>query len=258
MGLPQSRLRSPWDRNGSGSQESGRPTVAALGKYVHLAERVRYREGQILFTQGQRGQRGLYWLRSGRVKFSLLTDDGLERVVGFAGEGDVFGETSVLRDAGHVVMAEAVSDCVVYVFEPAVVLRVLHEDPDLAVELLEVLARKLEFSVKLVEEMTFLGVKERLARTIVRLAADSGPRPADRSRPVSLQVTHQELANMIGASRVMVTQALAELAREGAIEHGRCRVVVRDLDRLLDHGCPRGTSESRPDAKRAELLLEQP
>lgn len=227
--MPTALLRSSHTRSGSG--RSG-----GLQDHLDLADRVLYRKGQIIISQGQQAHKGVYWLKSGRVKFSLLTDEGSERVVGFAEDGDSFGEASILDNDGHLVMAQALTDCVIYVFDRAVVLRLMYDDPDLAVQLLRNVSRKLRLSVELLEEMSFCGVRERLAHVIARLATSGQAGDDSGAGPPALRLTHQELASLIGASRVMVTNALAELRREGAIEQGRRRLVIRDLGRLIEAG----------------------
>lgn len=183
----------------------------------------------------------MYLIDSGRVKLSLLADDGDERVIAYAGEGAILGEDSLFDDAGYLVTAEAVTDCRVRVFEREAVAAAMRGNPEVALELLEVLAGKLRLVVKLVEEMSFLGAKERVARTIARLAASGNQpglfrpaAPADRPKPVP--VTHEELASLAGTSRVTVSNALAEFSRKGAICRKRRRVVVRDLDLLVRAG----------------------
>lgn len=207
--------------------------TGCLQKYLDHADRVVYRKGQIIISQGQRALKGVYWLESGRVKLALLTEEGSERIIGFAGGGDSFGEASVLDRDGHLVMAQAMTDCVIHFFERAVVLRLMHDDPALAVGLLWNLSRKLRFVVALVEEMSFCGVKERVAHAIARLAGAENAPEAGAEAPV-LRFSHQELAGLVGASRVMVTNALAELKKEGAVDVRRRCLVVRDMRRLTD------------------------
>lgn len=215
----------------------------SLARHLNIAERTQFRRGQVLFAQGQRTDRCLFWIQSGRVKFSLLTDDGLERVVAYAGDGAIFGEESIVCERGRLVMCEAVTDVVAYVFERTALVRAIHEDPDLAVELLESMATKLRMSVKLVEEMSFLGVRERVAHTVARLASGEETAAMSRPGPYVLRVTHQELASLVGASRVMVSNALADLVDEGLIEKRRGYLVVRDALRLFQ--LERGENLSR-------------
>jgi len=223
---------------------------AGLERYLDLASRMTYEKGQFLFTQGESDHRGLWWLESGQVKFSLLTDDGLERVVAFAGEGSIFGEDSVVTEEGHLVTCQAVTDVVISFFEFPTIVEAMKRDPSLAVELLEVLAHKLRYSVRLIEEMSFLGVKERVAHALVRLSVGDATPDAGRTTPPEqldprpVRLSQQELANLVGASRVMVAHALAELKREGAIDKHRRYLVVRDLDRLMGSG--RSPRTSRP------------
>jgi len=213
---------------------------AGLVPHLELASRHRCGKGHLLFTQGQKERQGLWWLQSGRVKFSLLTDEGLERVVAFAGEGSIFGEGSVMTEGGYLVTCQAVTDVEAYFLDSRVISAAVKEDPSLAVELLGSLAEKLRLLVKLIEEMSFLGVKERVASALARLSlgetAQENGRLTDPGRAAGRQVrlSQQELASLVGASRVMVAHALAELKEEGVIDKGRRRLVIRDPKRLVD------------------------
>jgi len=66
------------------SATSATSATSALEGYLHLADPVHFRKGQVLFSQGRRTHPGFYWLKTGRVKFSLLTQEGAERVVAIA------------------------------------------------------------------------------------------------------------------------------------------------------------------------------
>jgi len=214
---------------------------------LHLADPVHFRKGQVLFSQGRRTHPGFYWLKTGRVKFSLLTNEGAERVVGFAGEGAIFGEESILDGEGCAVMGQALTSGVAYLFSWSSATRLLRAEPDLAIVLLEAMARKLHLSLKLIEEMSFLGVRDRVVQTIARLAGEAR----------FLDLSHQELAGLVGASRVMVSHVLAELREEGLIEQRRRRLVILDPERLF--ALKRGQAAGRgPTAGRGQAAGRGP
>ncbi len=190
-----------------------------LANALRLADRVRFRRGEVLVAQGQRRPEELWWVAAGRVKSFLLTDTGAERVLGFFGAGSVFGEETLLAGEGSAATYAGATDGVAYVLNRDALARLLCSDPGLTLTLLRALARKAHYSVKLVEEMTFLDVGQRVRQALVRLAAEEGG---------TIGITQQELANLVGASRVMVTNVLAELRQAGLIEARRGRLVVRD------------------------------
>ncbi len=224
--------------------------LEGLGRHLHLAEPVRFHAGQILFSQGQASPAGVFWLESGRVKISLLTTTGNERTLCYFGPGVVFGEESISNAAEWPVTCQAVTEGVAHVFSWPAVTQIVRNEPDLIFGLLHALAEKLRLSLRLVEEMSFLPVKERVARTLARLVEqgvqdfEHDPGGSSGRAPMfSVDLTHQELASLVGASRVMVSNVLAELKKEGVVELGRRQLVVRDPS-LLDRSSLDGVSSA--------------
>jgi len=217
-----------------------RPAAApGLTRHRHLGRLIRFLKGEVLLRQGESSRRGVFWLVSGQVKVSVVDEDGSERVIALVRRGAIFGEESVLDGRDPLGRCEAVTDGVARFFDWDTLRGVIRQDPDLAVELLQTTAQKLRQTVRLVAEMSFLGVRERVAQTIARLAAWQNTASATPEHapaqvpPVGLRVTQQELASMVGASRVMVSRALSELTNAGVIERQRRQLIIRDFEGLV-------------------------
>ena len=99
--------------------------------------------------------------------------------------------------------------------------------------MLEAMARRVRRFAGLVEDLAFRQVTERLARHLEASAAASGA-PVSAGSVVDLRLTQEQLASRLGTVRELVSRALAQLERAGAIKRRRARIVIRDPGRLAE------------------------
>jgi CRP/FNR family transcriptional regulator/CRP/FNR family cyclic AMP-dependent transcriptional regulator len=174
----------------------------------------------------------LFIIRSGQVKVSLIHEDGKEFILSLLGEGEVFGELSLLDDRPRSANVSALEKTALVMLKRSDFLGLVERVPQIAVTLLEELASRLRRTDDQVEGLALLDVHNRVAKTLLRLAGDSGEPSADgiliRRRP-----THQQLANMAGTTRETVTRALKQLQREGYIRvKGREILILSETDEI--------------------------
>lgn len=218
MGVPSPGV------NGSDISRLGKAELAELSR---LGRHRTLRRGQSLVLTGELGTAVLV-LRSGRLKLSHLSAEGRELILSLLEPGDLL----VTRSDG----AAKGSEPIVEALDDAHLLGVGHQDfeaflrtrPAVACTVIRQLASRVRDLEERMEEMAFKDIPARLATTLLRLAAAYGSREPSGGVAVGLQVTQQELANLIGASREMVNHALSHWKREGVIElHGRSIVIRR-------------------------------
>jgi CRP/FNR family transcriptional regulator, cyclic AMP receptor protein len=198
-------------------------TPAQLERLAANAESIRVPRHGTIFYEGETSSR-VYVLLSGVAKLSFL--NGSERVlVSLVGPGEVFGVSSLLPQATRPFRCDAFSDCTVAVIRPEVFVDTVLGVP------LDTLSRTLEVTVgrwwsMLLRYATFvgLGLRERLAGALLELASKFGARDS-RGTLLTLKLTHEDLAELVGASRQRTTEQLSEFERE--------RAIVRDGRRLI-------------------------
>lgn len=200
-----------------------------LDRYLNLSTRRCYRRGSYVFTQADPPE-NVYYLRKGRIKLSLLREDGSEKTFFIIGENCTFGEAAVFDSKPFVATAVALEDSEVYAFSKGLLLQLMGSDLELSCALIASLSCKVGHLASQVESLTFLDVKERLVRAIAVLSSQASHQSGRKRAEV--QVTHQELAYMIGASRVAVSRALEELAREGKLALRNRRIIIHDQHAL--------------------------
>jgi CRP/FNR family transcriptional regulator, cyclic AMP receptor protein len=201
------------------SDEAVEPVVSRL-------EILTLPRGRVVFNEGEPGD-SLYIVQSGKIKLSRRSPDGRENVLAVMGPSDQFGELSVFDPGPRTATATAVTD-VKLARMPQSTLRLwIEAHPEIGEQLLRVLARRLRRT----NDSIFTDVPGRVAKALLQMADRFGTRESDGLR-VKHDLTQEELAQLVGASRETVNKALADFVHRGWIQLQGKSVVVLDEERL--------------------------
>ena len=190
----------------------------------------RVEAGQVILMQGEPVGNFIV-ICSGSLTLLRGSAEGRERVVDTLKSGAHFGLAEMITGEGSVVTIRAAEICELGVLRQSAFKREVLAHPGLCYALMQTMARSIFHLVGELERATFENVPQRLARYLLTLASASGVRTAKGVQVVSAP-THQDMANLIGASRETVTRALGKLQDEGLIETGYRRLVVLDREGL--------------------------
>ncbi|MGI8612391.1 MAG: Crp/Fnr family transcriptional regulator [Nocardioidaceae bacterium] len=190
----------------------------------------RLRRGEVLFREGDSGDR-LYVVTDGKVKLGRSSTDGRENLLAILGPGQMFGELSLFDPGPRSATATAVTDCTLMSLGHDELLRWLVDQPHVARGLLNQLAARLRRANDVVADLVFSDVPGRVAKALLDLSGRFG-RPADDGIHVHHDLTQEELAQLVGASRETVNKALADFAMRGWLRLEPRSVVLIDVDRL--------------------------
>lgn len=180
-----------------------------------------YRKNTVILTEGEEGD-AMFVLLEGRVKVFANDEHGRELTFGVIVAGDYFGEMSL--DGGpRSASVMTLEPCVCSVVSREAVRDHLAEEPEFALELVAQVIRRARAATETARQMALLDV---YGRVIHVLESQEGPATPDS--PVELrQITHQALANRVGASREMVSRLLKDLEKGGYIELGVKRITLK-------------------------------
>lgn len=207
------------------------PLLAELGAdtLVRLAEHARWREAsrrEVVYLPGDPGS-ALLFVVAGRVKLSRVTRDGKALTLAYVAAPDAFGEACLPAGAPRGELAEATEPSALVELDRDAYLRALDGVPALGRALAwHQLARRAELEQKL-EALVYRDVAAKLAEELLRLFEAAGAPSV--GEPVALQITHQELANLIGATRETVSSTLSRFRRQRLLGGSGRRVLVLDL-----------------------------
>jgi CRP/FNR family transcriptional regulator, cyclic AMP receptor protein len=189
-----------------------------------------YRKDQIVYTQGQPAD-SVFYVQSGKVKKTVVSEQGKEAVVGLFGTGDFFGEGCMTGQPLRLGTVRAMADCVIVRISKADVTRVIHEEPAFAeLFIAHLLARNSRVEADLVDQL-FNSSEKRLAR-ILLLLANFGKE--GRPEPVIAKISQETLAEMIGTTRSRVSFFMNKFRELGFVKYnGHIEVHSSLLDVVL-------------------------
>ncbi|MEJ2578450.1 MAG: Crp/Fnr family transcriptional regulator [Kineosporiaceae bacterium] len=192
--------------------------------------RVQLTRTEVLFHEGDPGDR-LYVITEGKVKLGRTSGDGRENLLAILGPGEMFGELSLFDPGPRNATATAVSDAVVVGLGSDDLGTWLAGRPDVARQLLRALARRLRRTNEALADLVFSDVPGRVAKALLDLSERFG-RPTEDGLRVAHDLTQEELAQLVGASRETVNKALADFASRNWLRLEARAVVLPDIDRL--------------------------
>jgi len=193
----------------------------ALGNLEKAAIKRAYPKNTILISKGDKSDQ-LFVVLKGKLKVAITDASGKEIIMSFLGAGDYFGEMAMIDGESRSATIRTTQASEVLTISRDDFHRTLLSSPDLMFELLKVLARKVRIATDKLESLAFEDVYGRLVKLLIQLA-----RPHEDVWIVEDRLTHQEIANMIGSSREMVTRILKALTSGGYISVDRKRITIK-------------------------------
>ncbi len=164
-----------------------------------------YPKHAVVVTEGD-DSRCFYLIREGRVKIYVSDEQGREAILNTQGPGEYFGELSLIDEAPRSASIMTLEPTKLQSVSYADFQRCLETNPALAMKLVRGMARRVRDLTELVKNLALNDVYGRISRTLAKLASER-----DGQLIIERPITHQELANMVGASREMVSRIMREL-----------------------------------------------
>jgi len=205
--------------------ELGTDTLTRLASYAHTKA---VAAGTRIFEKGDAGT-SLFAVLRGTVRISNQSADGKDAVLNMISAGGIFGEIALLDGQPRTADAVAVSDSELMQIDRRDFVPLVTQHPEIALKLIEILCGRIRRTSEQVEDMTFLDLPGRLAKTLLWLSAQSG---APLPRKVS--ITQREIGQIIGMSRESTNKQLREWEDKKWIRLERGGVVILSPDRLAE------------------------
>ena len=203
----------------------GADILTRLASYAHTRS---VRAGTRIFERGDPGT-SLFAVLRGTVRISNQSADGKDAVLNMIPAGGIVGEIALLDGQPRTADAVAVSDCELMQIERRDFVPLVTQNPEIALKLIEILCGRIRRTSEQVEDMTFLDLPGRLAKTLLWLSAQSGASPA---RKVS--ITQREIGQIIGMSRESTIKQLREWEDKKWVRLERGGLVVLDPGPLME------------------------
>lgn len=199
---------------------------AEIERLISFSHARSYLPGEQIFEKGSPGH-GLMAVLSGRVRISSPSPEGREVVLNIIHPGEIFGEIGLLDGKERTADATAMDACELLVLERRDFVPFLEKHPDICLHLIAVLCARLRRTTEQVEDVLFLDLQARLAKTLLHLA-DAHGQPAPGGIALGARLSQRDLANMIGASRESVNRQLSLWEEEGLVARNRGALTILD------------------------------
>jgi CRP/FNR family transcriptional regulator, cyclic AMP receptor protein len=196
-----------------------------LENFAELTRERSYPKGSVILFENDPGD-SLFIVRSGRVKVVLIGEDGREVILGVLGIGQHFGEQALIDEQPRSAHVIAMEDANLIVLRREDFRKRVEQSPTVAWMLLTELSRRLRRADDKIGGLVLLDVPGRIARLLLDLSEESGTDLIEKS------LTHQTIAQMIGASRETVSRAMKDFQDAGWITVERRRITLANREAL--------------------------
>lgn len=186
--------------------------------------------GQVIYARGDLGAE-LYILLEGKVKLGRCADDGRENLLTVLAPPDIFGELSILDPGPQPWNTTAVTHVHAVTVGREQLYAWMVEHPEIGKRLLRLMARRFRHTTDTLADLAFIDAPARVAKQLLGLAQRFGI-PENGSMRVTHDLTQEELAQLVGATRETVNKALSDFRNRGWIRVDGKSVLISDSERL--------------------------
>jgi CRP/FNR family cyclic AMP-dependent transcriptional regulator len=183
---------------------------------------IEYGKDRNIFLQGQPAD-SLFYLKKGKVKLTVSSQQGKEAIVAVLGSGEFFGEGCLAGQPSRMATAVAMTDCTLDRVEKSLMANMLHERHDVSqLFVRHLLSRNIRYEADLVDQL-FNSSEKRLARILLLLAHFG---KESRSELVLPRVSQDELAQMVGTTRSRISYFMNKFRNLGFIDYNEDELKV--------------------------------
>ncbi|MCK4558134.1 MAG: Crp/Fnr family transcriptional regulator [Calditrichia bacterium] len=199
-----------------------------LDSIWRLSVEQKYKKNEMILFEDELDTR-LFIIIKGTVKLTRISEEGREYIFSFLGEGDFFGELSLLDDEIRSTNAVAVKDSTIISFQRSDYVRIFRQFPQITFNLLREMTQRLRERDRMIKSMSLQNATGKVACTILRFADDAGDINMGQVEIPRLP-PHRDIANMVGTSRETISRAINWLTEQGYLQKEGGRLIIKDYE----------------------------
>lgn len=203
-----------------------------LGHIVNLEIKKEYKKGSTVFYESEKGK-AFYYIQSGKVKMYKTSYEGKEVILNIFGAGAILGEVTLFNDMGYPATAEVIEDALIGMIYNRDIENLVLKNKDLALQIIKELSKRLYNSQMTVKEMALSDVYLRTINALLNLARDHGIQTS-KGIELEVDVTRQDIANIVGTTRETVSRTMSELKRTNDIDIIGRKIIINNIDKLKE------------------------
>ncbi|AFK85548.1 MULTISPECIES: Crp/Fnr family transcriptional regulator [Thermoanaerobacterium] len=203
---------------------------SSLFEINKIAVEKEYKKNTVIFYEGDEGD-AIYFVKKGKVKISKISQQGKEHIIRIMEDGDIFAESLLFIGGKYPATAEAIEDSKIIVLKNKDIENLILNNNEVALGIIKLMAKRLQNVAVIIEN---LALKDSLGRTVsilLTFAREKGIQGKD-GIAIELNLSRQDLANMVGTSRENMTRILSQLDKEGVIKLERHAIIIKDVNAL--------------------------
>jgi CRP/FNR family transcriptional regulator, cyclic AMP receptor protein len=204
-------------------------TPIEMARLLGIVEELELPRHHVIFAPGMPSA-SIYFIDKGRVRLTRLSPDGRTVILALLGPGDLIGEAA-WELGEHDSYAETLEEARIFRLSCESFETFIRQNPEFGLRLIQIIGVRLKQAQSRIEDLVFRQVPSRVARLLVSLAEHHGKVTPSGIR-VEFPLTHQEIADMVGSSRVTVTQVLNKFRSSHWIGIESKRVTIHNLEAL--------------------------
>ncbi|MDK9700356.1 MAG: Crp/Fnr family transcriptional regulator [bacterium] len=203
-------------------------TMQDLERIAELMVPKKFKRNNLIIFEDDLGQ-NLFIIDKGRVKVSGISNEGGEAIFAILGEGDFFGELSIIDGLARSATVTSIEDVELWVLNRNTFLDLIDKYPSMAIELLKELAARIRKSDAQIKSLTLKDARGRVANTLIRMAEDIGSIRDGRVVIQNLPL-QRDVANLAGTSRETISRLLSKFEEEGLIRRSGSSLIFNDFE----------------------------
>lgn len=193
----------------------------------------KYKKNMIIFMEGEPGE-GFHYVKKGKIKIVKMAHDGREHIINILGPGDVFAEVLLFNQGPYPATAIALEDSLVGIIKNTDLETVVASNTRIALHLIKILSKRLLNTQMKIKTLALSDTFARTAQMLVKLAYQYGQQ-TERGMQIDVDMTRQDLANLVGTSRETVTRALSSMKKDKVIDFEDSKITILKMDKLKEY-----------------------
>jgi len=181
------------------------------------------KNGQVIYWQGEIGE-NFYYLKKGRVKIFVVSEDGLEKNLTIYENGSIFGEASFFDGLPRMSSAKTLSNSEIVTITKSDIILCFKKEPSLALNFIELLSQKVRMLSNQIDKISFWSAEKRIAQCLLNITSYNN---------CSINYTHEDIGKTVGVSRVTVSRTLNKFSQCEWIDTKYKKILILNKEALL-------------------------
>jgi len=203
-------------------------SIESLKKLSESHDVRMYRKKDIIYKEGAY-PKGIYFIGSGKVKVYQTNEAGKELITNLYNSGDFFGYLPLLQEETYINSAAALEDSEIYMLPKEDFFSLLYKNAEVSRRFIELLSNNLKEQEKQLVKLAYNSVRKRVAEALVKL---SDKYKKEGEQKFSMNVSREDLANLVGTATETVIRTLSDFREEKHIELSGSTITILAYDKL--------------------------